>query len=449
MRCCVLIVAMLSLSATIFGDEVGGFRQEVGSFPRQKYSPFSFEGSERGYSISRAIVMPTREWVVFSVLTSDVKNPERAVVIAIGAYHVSSGQVQHLQFVSAGGRTDSEMYIIDDLGFIPLGDNRLMFLTELSQPRVKSDVRPVAQEKGTESTRDERSSDISHTYHFWEWDLSTKKVRLRKEDVPIRVAQAVRLGPCCLSWIARSESDPTDGRLSVRDKRSGKVATVDLQLGTRGTLNSSQTYAATGDPCTFAVCNPWNLERDRTLEVSCVDPNAPQGIRWRIDKAALEEHALGRQIVGAALLDNSFDPAPELYLMLLLMGKDYQYHVVLVRIDARAGKVDKEYRLPLDSAFWDPDQFVLSPSKRRVVAERHNSDRSDNGVFTRYRVIELESGNYKDTDVIDWETPIPRLCGFINETDVIIAGDYALSVLNTTDPTQHRELFRLVEFKDD
>ena len=110
------------------------------------------------------------------------------------------------------------------------------------------------------------------------------------------------------------------------------------------------------------------------------------------------------------------------------------------------GKIDKEYRLPLGSACWEPDQFVLSPSRRTLVAERFNSDRSNDEVFTRYRVIELESGKYRDTDVIDWETPIPRLCGFINETDVVIAGDYALSVLNTTDPTQHKELFRLVEF---
>lgn len=449
MRCVVLIVTIVSLSAGVAENEVGGFRPEVGLFPRHKYSPYSFERRERGYSISHAVVMPTREWVVFSVSTSDVKNPARAVVVAIGAYHVSSGQVQHLQFLSSGARIDSEMHIIDDLGFIPLGEDRLMFLTELSQPRAKSDVRPGQQVEGTESTQDEPSSDISHTDHFWEWHLSAKKIGLRKEDVPIRVAQVVRLGPCCLSWSARAESNPTDGRLSVRDERSGRVATVDLQLGMRGTLNLSQTYAATGDPCTFAVCNPWNLERDGTLEVFCVDPNSPQGIRWRIDKATLEEHSLGRRIVGAALLDNSFDPAPELYLMLLLEGEDCQWQVVLVRIDATAGKVDRGYTLPLDSALWDPGDFVLSPSKRRVVAERGGSGRSDDDIFTRYRIIELESGQYRDTDVIDWETPIPRLCGYINETDVVIAGDYALYVLNTTDPTQHRELFRLVDFEDD
>lgn len=445
---CFSMAVLLSLSASIFADEVGGFRPEVGRFPQTKYEQFSLEPRLRGYFIADSVVTPTRDWIVFTV-ESNMQNPEQAVVVGIVAYQLSSGNVRHLQFSSAVKEQNSDIHIADGAGFIPLGDNRLMFLTELSQTQKHAGTRSDVQKMdGVKWSSDDQSSDVSHEYHFWEWDLSTDNVCLRREkgdDVPIRVATAVRLGPCELSWSTSSNADSAGGRLGVSDKRSGKSATVGLELGCRASMTNSQTYAATGDPCAFAVCNPRELDSAGTLDVSCIDPNAPEGIRWRIEKTVLDQHTMGGTIVGAAFLDNSFDPAPELFLMLLLADKNDEKFVVLLRIDATAGRIDRQYKLPLGSP--EPEDLVLSPSKRMIVARVSTSDE----LSPRYRVIELESGRFRDTNALDdWnDTLFTRLVGFVNEKDVAIAGKHAIYVLETTGQLQQRELFRLNKYEDD
>ena len=368
------------------------------------------------------------------------------MVAGIGAYHIPSRVVRHLGFAAAGKNGYSRVRIEDASGFAILDKDRFLFSTELlakkTTAKTETTVPPLRSDLGSDSHRDER---------LWDWDLRLNKARPwgPNEFVPIRLARAVRLTDCKLVWKSTNASPSIDGTATVVDSHSKKSAAVTLHLGCRASAMDSQTFAATENPSVFAVCDAWNVEVDGRLDVYCVDPNAAGGIRWRIDKNALAL-PLGLTITGAELLDNGADPTSGLFLLLKGVNKDRESCVFALRMNAITGRVDKSIRLPINDNFTEPNDVAISPNKRILVARAPSLDRSNAEDYVRFRVVDLESGKYRDTRRFSGELAECRLAGFINDRDVILSSDCAIYSIDITAGilTNPKLVFELNKFSD-
>jgi hypothetical protein len=422
-----------------------GFRPNIGEFPRDEYARSIWNPAWHGYSVSRAFVHSSRDWIIFSV-QSTFEDHKLSCVVGIGAYHLPSGALRHFSFSPPSRNTGWKMMIDDQLGFVPLDRNCFLIPCILSVSNVPASGEPKA---ASGMDTENRLGQSQHKSQFWEWDLAEGKARLwgRSDKIPVRVARAVRLERCGLCARSLSNSDAMAAIVGVRDRLSGKSVEVELKLACRALSTASQTYAATGDPCAFAVCNAWDLESDGKLDVFCVDPDAQRGVRWRRESGRWGQ-LVGEKLTGAAFLDNSWDSSLGIFLMLMTENKkESASHVFLAKIGSAAGSIENQYRLPLPSRCWEPEDFAVSPSKRVVIARMENVDNSDNSVFVRFRIIDLSSSKFRDTARLGGELAFCRLCGFVNETEVVLAGDSTIYLLDTKEGMRVKELLRLGQRK--
>jgi hypothetical protein len=268
-----------------------------------------------------------------------------------------------------------------------------------------------------------------------------------------RLVESVQLSRCTLCWGTRFDGS---GRrnVEIRDIKTGMSATVALRPVLQFQPNTMETYAATSSPCAFAVCNPYGVSRSH-FQVYCVDPNVSGGIRWSVDSPGLEGSA-GPRAVSAAFARHLTSPCRYLPLFVNCINKD-DVSSYLMFLDEGTGAVLRRFKLPgnvLDSVLP-----IISPDNRLVVAdvslERFGIPQSklavddwwklsdDEWFRTQFRVIDLESGNVRNTQNLYGRIACRFLQGFLGADRALLADDYALWVLEIGKEVRLTELFRI------
>jgi len=179
--------------------------------------------------------------------------------------------------------------------------------------------------------------------------------------------------------------------------------------------------------------------------VICVDPNSPKGLRWAITKAALEK-TVGPGIAGAALLqhvESSGRPLP-LFVHRVLNNQCFSH---LLFLDQQSGEVAKRQTIPINVAY--PKLPIISPDYRRIVADVSDISewgKRDNFAMNlplRLRVVDLESGKWRDTENLYEHLQLCWLHGFLNRNAAVLSDEHAVWILDTGINLRLRELFRL------
>lgn len=423
----------------------------IEEFSTQKYKEYRWDPILRSYSLGHVGLTPSHEWIVFAI-NSNLSAVDRSEVVAFGACHVSSDRKRQLVFSPSLGHPAQTARLVIGLhsGFVPLGGNRIGIVTE----RFPADRTSSEQSSGScmeigpdrpEAEGSRASARVQVTYSLWEWDLDRDIVRHvgAWNYAMLPIVQVLQLGQCYLSWSLAGEA--TSGELSILDLASCNRTMVRLSPEVYVSESSGETYAPTADPCAFAVCAPSPPD---SVRVYCVDPNASNGIRWTWGKDA-QKDAVGGKIEEAAFLQNVQFPCRELPLLVYsLIGQ--KYFVRLVFLDARTGKSIRQNTISIDVlALQLP---IISGNNKRLVANisglsnpDQQSDPLESDSCTRLRVIDLESGKYRDTENIYERLQLCWLRGFLDNDRAILSDEHAVWLLDTERGLRLEEFFRLNE----
>lgn len=431
----------------------------IEEFSGQKYKEWTWDPTFRGYSLGEVCITPSREWIVF-LIHGNLRRPDRDEPVAVGAYRVSSGLKRQLVFSLPRGESAWTTQILESLrrDFVPMGGNRVGIVT-MHMPLHRKDGEP---DRGTCAATGPVSlgnpeggnapAPAREKYFLWEWDLERDNARLVGpwDYAMISIAQVLDLGQCNICWTSDRES--TNGELRLFDLASRKNTMVSLNPEVQVAAIVMQTYARTADPCAFAVCDP--LPPDG-VQVYCVDPNAPNGIRWRWDKAALQD-AVGPNIKEAGFLRKVSHPCQQLPLLVYSYSVDgKKCSVYLVFLDERTGRIARGSKIPLDVSVTLP---IISSDNRWLVDnidgldgledEGEHEDSSEDGLLcTRLRIIDLDSGKYRDTANLYKQMQLCWLGGFLDGDRAVLSDEHAVWILDTGKDLRLRELFRLNELE--
>jgi len=328
------------------------FRPIIQEFPAEKYKQFAHGATLKGFSLSDVLLMPSRHWFVF-VVESNNEDQDIAEPVAVGSYHVGSGRKRQLVFPLLSEARKSRMLV----ELVPLEGDCCGVVIGLLCPEDDSRGAQTGKQHGRLTPRWKR--------FLWEWDLRTDSVRYVGpwNGALTYTSRFVKVKQCRLCWEALPNGDMT-GVLTLADLSSGNVGNVSLNLGIGNLNTDGVTCARTSAPCAIAVCDASGIDKGR-LQVICVDPNSPKGLRWAITKAALEK-TVGPGIAGAALLqhvESSGRPLP-LFVHRVLNNQCFSH---LLFLDQQSGEVAKRQTIPINVAY--PKLPIISPDYRRIVAD--------------------------------------------------------------------------------
>ncbi len=398
----------------------------------------------REFTLSDVLIMPSRKWIAF-VVESNHKDATITEPVAVGAYHCLSGRQYQLVFPSLPERFKSRVVI----ELVSLGANRCGVVVGVSTPAVADEQRRKQQAEISPTTGKERSPRVLQWRRFlWEWDLATNSVRFRGpwDGAMTYIAGFLNLGQCEVCWRRLPEGN-MKGELKLRDRSSGKTTDIRLGLGI-GTLNTDGvTCVPTSSPCALGVCDASDIGKGH-LEVRCIDPNAPDGIRWRLDERILKD-VVGSGVAGAAFLQNV---EPSTYPLPLFVHRiiNHQCSSYLLFVDQKMGTVAKQCKMPLNTLY--PELPIISPDRKRVVLDV--SDLPGTGeqkedlatdLRTQFRVVDLNSGTFRDTENLYDKLQLCWLHGFLENDRAVLSDEHAIWILDTNGNLRLRELFRLSE----
>ncbi len=431
----------------------------VEAFSGQKYREIKWEPSFVGYSLGQAYIAPSCEWIAFRI-SDNLQTIGRSRIHVVGAYHVSSGRTRQLAFPAASGKSAWSTWVAEDLrpAFVPMGGNRLGIVSE--------HLHPNPQEAGSRdggaamigicppANPDSASTDVKAKYFLWEWDLDADGVRLVGPwDFSMTpIARAIQLQQSRICWTSggntlalsgpfrSSDENAWNGELALLDLKSRKSTRVKLDTRTFVMDTDGQTYAPTTAPCAFAVSDP--VPKDG-LRVYCVDPNVPNGIRWKLDNATLEA-AVGPRIEEGGFFHQIGFPCHELPLVVRSL-RNNKFSLHLVFLDEKTGRITRHSRIPLDP--MDGDLPIISRDKRRIVADvslmdNENEDEDDD-FRTVFRVIDLDSGNYRDSENVADDIDSNGLVGFLDDDRAVVSDAVGIWVLDTGKDLRLTRLFQL------
>jgi len=437
----------LGLSALPDADQ----RQEsvpiITEFQRDKYRHVPGDGVRR-YLLSDVLLMPSRDWVVF-VIESNNCDPCLFDANALGSYHVPSGRTRQLTFPPLAKRDQSRIL----MELLPLGRNQCGVVVAKGTPVTPNHERiPGQQSRGSPAADGQRSPNGYRWERFlWQWDLLTDKASFigRSDGALGCIARVVRQQQCELAWTSCPGGN-LRGELMVRDRSSGNATRALLRLGIGSLHIDGVTFAPTSKPCAFATCDASDINK-RRLEVFCIDPNARSGIRWRVTLRDLE-NIIGGGISGAALLQDVESSARPLavFAQRTVSNQSSSY---LLFLEQETGRIAGHRKLPFHRAY--PNLPIISPDQKRVVfLDYHLSvmgklpataeDVLDAESRLVIRIIDLDSGKFRDTENLYDTMEVCWLRGFLDHERALISDEHALWVLSTIRGNlQLRELFRL------
>jgi hypothetical protein len=378
-----------------------------------------WEGETRYWHfLTRGIVMPSREWIVFEV--NRVIEPPRhtghlgtSEVVALEAYHFASGRTFELTIPQLAGRRSWIQSLDPEPTVVALGKNRCGFVV----------VQPTAEV--VDADREPSRSSL------WQWDLDSHAVRVGGPwQFPMtRIARVLDSAHCQWTWDANMD-DPWQGVLVVRDPYSFRTSSVDLRTSDAIFAIKMQTYSPTSDPRAFAVCDSWDSER---LHVFCVDPNRPRGRRWELDREAIEA-IVGRDIRGAAFPAGLSFPVRRIPLF-VAVTRNGEASTALILLDSATGRVVERYHFALDSSHAFPFSIpLLSPDGKHLLRAVFNDD--------RYEVIDVATGAVRVTESKPEFVHGVRVWGFVDRTRAVVATDFVIWLLDVNS-LEFREIFRL------
>ncbi|MDY0165076.1 MAG: hypothetical protein RBS80_00945 [Thermoguttaceae bacterium] len=441
--------ASVVLAACPNGPHEPPVRPQVGEFAVEAADRQLADAARRNRSLSDVLMTPSREWVAF-VVGSYWPDYDAASAMAVGAYHVPSGRKRQLSFSPLPQPPESRVA----MELVRWGDDSCGVVVGLSSP--------LSEQARSESDDAERSQPLigrdpprlQWKRFLWTWNLSTDEVQFvgpwnSAKSMVAEVVQPGRCGLCGTTFVSQGTS-----RLMVRDKASGRTATVSLRLSRGIHDTDGTTMIATTDPCAFAVCDAHDAHdaEKADLRVYCVDPNAPGGIRWKLAHGDIEA-AIGPGIRGAAFLQQrgrTFRSLP-LFVHRPVDADVSRTHLLLLR--QKDGTIERQYSLPFDAPWPKPP--ILSPDYKRLVflhqdilfMGRPPATAEEIGTadfILQFRVVDLESGTFRDTENHYGRLPLCWLQGFLDGERVLLSDDRALWTLDTGN-LRLRELFRIAE----
>jgi hypothetical protein len=418
-----------------------------GAFQKSNWSERQIGRIRYSFQLCDGVVMPFRQWLVFTV--SEARESEDATelvsrIVAVGAFQVSSGRMRQLTIPPPGVQHESTMVFAGD-PMVPMGRNCCGVVLREGVPTIRIPVGKAGNVSAREQNCDERhGNDVQRagatSCSLWKWELDDNVVHHVGpwNDEMTRVASAIGLEQVQIAWRCDTR-DPMQGEFCVTDQRSKNTTSVRLQTSSRASLYNSQTFTATADPHAFVVCDAWATDK---LAVFCVDPNQPGGLRWKWHKDDLEAR-VGLGIQGAAFLSKTSFPTQRA-LLLVDVIRDNRASTQLFVLDPAEGKIVKQCRLPGDYIWMSlPDTGAISPDARRLAFTVLKSPQT---LDTRLIVADLDSGSTREsgnlTEVIEG---IAGIWGFVNDTQMIVSDASRIWLLDTSGDLKLKELFCLTE----
>jgi hypothetical protein len=451
--CLFLLSMSFAMTTLLEADDSPPFKPVVEAFAAEKYTQRLLpDGRLREFSIGDVLLMPSHEWIIF--LVEGHHSFDRAEPVAVGAYHVPSGRMRQLVFSSL---TKEAKFGMTVEAIMPLERNRCGIVTGLDSPTAVNGLPKKKQIYGSvafEKAKKESPNRFREKALLWEWDLVTDKVRFVGpwESAMTKIAGSLRLGHCEVCWRGLPGANMR-GVLELRDRSSGKTAEISLKVGIGNLETDGVTCAPTSRPYAFAVCDASEIDK-RRLEVRCVDPNAPDGVRWNLTTMPIES-AIGPGILGAAFLQD-IEPSVRPLPLFVQRAVKNQCSTYLLFLDQETGKVVGQHRLPFDILY--PSLPIISPDYKRVVFADSGlsvkgkppamaEDVLSADFYLRFRVIDLGSEKFRDTENLDDKVQMCWLRGFLDNDRAVLSDEHAVWILDTGRNLRLREVFRLNDSK--
>lgn len=197
--CPIVLSAIFAMTTFLKAEEGPPFRCVVEEFAPEKHRQFTPDATSGGFFLSDVLLMPSREWIVFVVESSDASS-NMAKPAVVGCYHLASGRKRQLVFSSLPQQSESQVVI----ELVPLEANHCGVVVGVSSP-LAVDASNRKDQAGTLPTvKDGQAPSALRWRRFlWEWDLVTDGVRFRGpwEGAMNDIASLIKLEQCEVCWM--------------------------------------------------------------------------------------------------------------------------------------------------------------------------------------------------------------------------------------------------------